>query len=488
MLGLYRREPVLGARAGLHTHHLNTAASILVQSQDYTSSTVGTQCFEPILSGLVQRYWGLFNASRDAVYLHKAIACSQKYISTAKTPDANHQLGISLRHLGEISGSKNDSEDAIEALSTAVHLREAAGDDDSPSLLLELSRALMNSTVIEPDMARLEQARKLLLRALSSSKEHEGTLQSVRTSASVEKKWTDASIVFFVRMLHEADKGNRQGMDDLIEQAKHFVHANDQNPSPLHPLLGALYALSAVAKGEAHRCHHSQLAWEEDRLCALDTQKTVASRFLAAKKWARNCRDDDVEQRLKAYERHDSQLAKRILAVSALLGDEGTERLTSGEGADLYFNGKIALTEDSAARALGSKELETLLKQAREIPGFEDFLLSTPLFHSPPTPPRVRPSGHSQCPRVPSRHNRDIERYGRTITGPTYEDVILEGEDDATHGGDLAVMSQKTLNSHVVCHVSIKCHSKIDPTPYELARQRLPLSQGSAPISSSELI
>ncbi|KAH6905442.1 CHAT domain-containing protein [Coprinopsis sp. MPI-PUGE-AT-0042] len=97
---------------------------------------------------------------------------------------------------------------------------------------------------------------------------------------------------------------------------------------------------------------------------------------------------------LDDLERHDPQLAERIRDVSKLLEvDGGTQHDTLGDGGNLDFDARVALKEESARLARKSKERDELLSQARDIPGFEDFLLptrcSTLLRHLPESGPVV---------------------------------------------------------------------------------------------------
>ncbi|KAH6876656.1 CHAT domain-containing protein [Coprinopsis sp. MPI-PUGE-AT-0042] len=484
--------------------HIDTAASMLLQSQCYTSSTGQLRSHMGLLlSELAASYWGLYCTSRSIEFMHKLIACSQKHVAMSSTPMAYHQLGYSLLTRYAITESRCDLVGAIKALSTSIEMSEATGDDPKPRLLLDLSLALTLHDKLEPDLKRLAQARKLILRALSYSKEHDDIHQEAmvelianrsahfashcRFHCRAERPGEDVKLeprtispdlsqnlveaeglirrvsplsphylrgqacVYLIRMTCAEITDNHQHLEDLIKQAKNLFH-HDQSQL-LNVVLGGAYRFS-------DNPHHRDLAFQEYRREALDTQNTVLNRFKSAKAWVADCRFDNAEESLDAYdtaigllamaaglgqrimdrhhhvaeppaaegynpvcgatlpleaaaravqcgridkalewleqgrclvwnqlqtlrtpldglEEHDSQLAKRILAVSALLEDDGTVRVALGEGLDLDFEAKTTLAEDSANRARLSKEWDELLSQVRKISGFEDFLRPT---------------------------------------------------------------------------------------------------------------
>ncbi|KAH6867431.1 CHAT domain-containing protein [Coprinopsis sp. MPI-PUGE-AT-0042] len=77
---------------------------------------------------------------------------------------------------------------------------------------------------------------------------------------------------------------------------------------------------------------------------------------------------------LHDLERFDPQLTQRIVRVSKCLESGDPEH---GGADELDSLAKVALEEESASQAQAIREWEDLLYQARQIPGFEDFLRPT---------------------------------------------------------------------------------------------------------------
>ncbi|KAH6880865.1 hypothetical protein BKA70DRAFT_1206657 [Coprinopsis sp. MPI-PUGE-AT-0042] len=93
-----------------------------------------------------------------------------------------------------------------------------------------------------------------------------------------------------------------------------------------------------------------------------------------------------------SLEQVDPQLAKCIFAVSTLLKDDCNERGTLGDGVDPKSHSMVTLAEGEREQ-VASKDWDELLNQAREIPGFENFLRPNLMFHPLPTSPRVGSCG-----------------------------------------------------------------------------------------------
>ncbi|KAH6905432.1 CHAT domain-containing protein [Coprinopsis sp. MPI-PUGE-AT-0042] len=505
--------------------HLNDATSVLLHLQCHPSSQL-TSHLGNLLAALTSSYGDLFSTSGHAEYLHRIAACAYKHIAISNTPIAYCELGQCLWSLYSLSGSRRDLEGAIQALSIYIQMSETAGDDPNPDVLLDMSLALTwhGLNMPEPDMAYLPKAREFLLRVLSDSKEHEEAHERAvvelilnrafqfcfwcnhyyRAGKDVEPETLllnselnqglaeveglirrvspgspfypmGRGMVSYLRMAHAMLHNNRQHMDDIIEQEESLDHTD--TPLALRGWLGRLCAMSGMVTGDLR---YRELAFQEDRLKALDMQQPVLVRLQMAKEWVNHCGEEDIERSLEAYdvaigilamtaglgqriserhrhvtepaageglfggkiqafgatlaseaaaravrcgridkalewleqgrcivwnqlqtlrtpldtlEQHDSRLARRISAVSMLLEDDGTERIALGEALDLDTDAKIALAEDSAKRARLSNEWDELLNQARNIPGFEDFLrptrCSTLLQHLPESGPVV---------------------------------------------------------------------------------------------------
>ncbi|KAH6905434.1 CHAT domain-containing protein [Coprinopsis sp. MPI-PUGE-AT-0042] len=391
-------------------NHLDTATSILLQSQCSTSS----RSQGDLLTELMGSYWALHTTSPDAgYYLHKIIACAYKHVEISNTPKAYHQLGVGLKTLYSISQSKRDIESATEALSTSVQMSEAAGDDPSPRLLLDLSDTLISNPSRGQVMSRLTEARKHILRALSNSQEHEdihhealvglirntvrqfncrfcsqgsGYLKGVETDwlafdseltqslaemeglisriPTLSPNYPQGRILLVtISMMRRGISADHQHMEDLIERAKEF-HRDD--PEHLGGLLSTMYELSSAITGNPRDC---TLALQEYRKEALDVQKPVLVRFNGARSWVELCRLHNVEQSLEAY-----GVAIGLLAMTAGLGGRVSEghRHVAETAAEERFSGDErfscgpTLPLAAAARAVQCDRMDKALEWLEE--------------------------------------------------------------------------------------------------------------------------
>ncbi|KAH6907595.1 hypothetical protein BKA70DRAFT_360076 [Coprinopsis sp. MPI-PUGE-AT-0042] len=123
------------------TEHLDSAASVMLQSRCHTLSSCRLKEGMGRFVGDLGTCFQALCEPGSSEYTHKAVACLQKYVAISNTPRAYHQLGRALVLCYCFDGSINDLEGAIEALSTSIQTSERGGGHADPEVLLELATA-----------------------------------------------------------------------------------------------------------------------------------------------------------------------------------------------------------------------------------------------------------------------------------------------------------------------------------------------------------
>ncbi|KAH6905453.1 CHAT domain-containing protein [Coprinopsis sp. MPI-PUGE-AT-0042] len=174
------------------------------------------------------------------------------------------------------------------------------------------------------------------------------------------------------------------GLGQRITERHSLVTDSGGNPRELSALSLKRQAtrlpLEAAAKAAQYHSTDKALEWLEQGRCFVWNQLQT------------------LRTPLDHLERQNPRLAQRIRHVSTLLDGGKKEGVVQGNGEDLDLQAKVALEEESATRARASKEWDELLKETREIPGFEDFLrptrCSTLLQHLPESGPVIVLNAH----------------------------------------------------------------------------------------------
>ncbi|KAH6911816.1 CHAT domain-containing protein [Coprinopsis sp. MPI-PUGE-AT-0042] len=340
------------------TEHLDSAASVMLQSRCHTLSSCRLKEGMGRFVGDLGTCFQALCEPGSSEYTHKAVACLQKYVAIANTPRAYHQLGRALVLRYCFDGSTNDLEGAIEALSTSIQTSERGGGHADPEVLMELATAFKLDDVKNVNVGRNAQAMDLVHQVLLCSQEHEPVHHealelltelkfrramwqrlSIYASSASQEELQKADFAFSLDLseIEEIlrwlsilnpdghppmekklvlsriwlDSGTRH-IADVIDNTQ--THYRD-DPSFMHQALSLLCAVSAEP-------NHHDLSIQEARLAALDKSVDLETRFKWAYHWVQACSgEDDAEQRLEAYNH-----VIELVATLAGLGQRISER------------------------------------------------------------------------------------------------------------------------------------------------------------------
>ncbi|KAH6905441.1 hypothetical protein BKA70DRAFT_1293172 [Coprinopsis sp. MPI-PUGE-AT-0042] len=383
--------------------HLSSATKILLQSRCNTSSSTQLKSkVGNLLCDLADSYSDLHGTSHDAELLHKAVACSQKYLMISNTPDAYRQLGKSLHDRFKTSTSNDGLEVAIEALSARLRMLEEHGNEPHPALLLDLGNFIGQAALLNVDLVRYSQAKGLLQRAVLDSEGRKdlhskalvdlikhtscewflnaesagrasysefeedlarnmdrGTILKLRSNLETAEELLlrvpiDApdypkghEIVLSMRIVLAHIDGDSQSMGKVIQ---HIQKGRQKDPTYGHGLLMIAYQ---VSRDPLYR----DLAIAGYRAAALDTSRETLKRFESTRVWIQIYRvDGGVQPKcLEAYEVAIGLLAT-VVGLGQRISDRHSQVTDTGEIANWTLQRWAArLPLEAAAKAADSR-------------------------------------------------------------------------------------------------------------------------------------
>ncbi|KAH6905439.1 CHAT domain-containing protein [Coprinopsis sp. MPI-PUGE-AT-0042] len=377
--------------------HLNTATSILLQSQFNISSSAQLRLeVGAVLSGMVVSYWELHSTSHNAEHLYKAIACSQKYVAISNKPEAYHQLGNCLQRRFNITRSSSDISGAIDALSTSLRMSEASGDQPSPGLLLDLGGVIGHEASHIGDVGEYAKAEKLIKQAVLCSEEQE----SIHSRALVEliahtgrKWWVDLQrTVRGSANDHEAELARQDSTvalgirSDLATMEELLLRVPTDSPhySRGQRMQDVMQQLQETSQNDSEygfillrigyqasgNTHFRNLAIQRYRLGTSNTNENVMRRFLFARDWVEIFTVDDGGECLEAYDvaigllEMVVGLGQRISDRHSRVTDSGGHPRELGGGTQIWTLQRWAarLPVEAAAKAVQYDSIEKALE------------------------------------------------------------------------------------------------------------------------------